>query len=153
MDNVVYKWRPDQPSIATDDFLGDMTDELDGDVITEFVSGGGKNYAYTTRQGKGVCKVRRFTLNVRGVAVLNFQTVKDNILTELENPFDHRRTTNVVTPCYFQWDLEQKRIKVVPRIKQYGLAFDKRVMDTVTKSSHPYGYERIGEEVELLLDL
>ena len=152
-DSVVYKWRPDQPSIATGDFLGDMTDELDGDVITEFVSGGAKNYGYTTRQGKAVCKVRRFTLNVRGAAVLNFQTMKDNILTELENPLDHRRTTNVVTPCYFQRDLEQKRIKVVPRIKQYGLVFDKRVMDTDTKSSYPYGYERIGEEVELLLDL
>ena len=38
-DSVVYKWRPDQPSITTGDFLEDMTDELDGDVITEFVSG------------------------------------------------------------------------------------------------------------------
>ena len=26
-DSVVYKWRPDQPSIATGDFLGNMTDE------------------------------------------------------------------------------------------------------------------------------
>ena len=50
-DSVVYKWRPDQLSIATGDFLGDMTHELDGDVITEFVSGGPKNYGYTTRQG------------------------------------------------------------------------------------------------------
>ena len=33
-DSVVYKWRPGQPSIAIGDFLGDMTDELDGDVIT-----------------------------------------------------------------------------------------------------------------------
>ena len=39
-DSVVYKWRPGQPSIATGDFLGDITDDLDGDVITEFVSGG-----------------------------------------------------------------------------------------------------------------
>ena len=31
--SVVYKWRPGQPSIAIGDFLGDMTDELDGDVI------------------------------------------------------------------------------------------------------------------------
>ena len=42
-DSVVYKWRPNQPSIASGEamegFLGDMTDELDGDVITEFVSG------------------------------------------------------------------------------------------------------------------
>ena len=64
MDSVVYKWRPGQPSIATGDFLGDMTDELDGDVITEFVSGGAKNYGYQTRGGKVVCKVHGFTLNV-----------------------------------------------------------------------------------------
>ena len=127
--SVVYEWRPDQPSIATGDFLGDMSDELDGDVITEFVSGGTKNYGYTIRQGKVVCKVRGFSLNVRGVAALNFQTMKDNILAELENPPDHRRTINVVTPYYFQRDLKQKRIKVVPRIKQYGLVFVKRVIN------------------------
>ena len=84
-DSVVYKWCPDQRSIDTGYFLGDMTYELDGDVLTEFVSGGAKNYGYTTRQGKVVCKVRGFTLNVRGAAVLNFQTIKDNIL-ELEKP-------------------------------------------------------------------
>ena len=125
-----------------------MTNELDGDVITEFVSGGAKNYGYTTQQGKVVCKVRGFTLNVRGAAVLNFQTLKDNILAELENPLDHRCPTNVVTSYYFQRDLEQKRIKVVPRIKQYGL-----ILIMYTKSTHSYGYERIGVEVELLLDL
>ena len=42
--SVVYKWRPGQPDIAIRDFLGDTTDELDGDVITECVSGGAKNY-------------------------------------------------------------------------------------------------------------
>ena len=96
-----------------------------------------------------VCKVRGFTLNVRGAVVLNFQTMKDNNLAELENPLDHRRTTNVVTPYYFRRDLEEKRIKVVPRIKQYGLVFDKRVIKTDTKSSYPYGYEITGKEVEL----
>ena len=145
---MVYKWRLDQPSITIGDFLGDMTNELDGDVITEFLSGGAKNYRYTTQQGKVVCKVHGFTLNVRGAAVLNFQTMKDNILAELENPLDHRRPANVVAPYYFQRDLEQKRIKVVPRIKQYGL-----ILIMYTKSTHPYGYERIGVEVELLLDL
>ena len=50
--------------------------------------------------------------------------MKNNTLAELENPLDHRRTANVVTPYFFQRDLEQKRIKVVPRIKQYGLVFD-----------------------------
>ena len=37
-DSVIYRWRPNQPPITMGDFLGDMTDELDGDVITEFVS-------------------------------------------------------------------------------------------------------------------
>ena len=79
--------------------------------------------------------------------------MKDNILAELENPLDHCRTTNVVTPYYFQRDLEQKRIKVVPRIKQYGLVFDKRVINKDTKSSYTYGYDKVGAEVDLLLDL
>ena len=77
-DSVVYKWRPGQPCIAIGDFLGDMTDELDGDVITESVSGGAKNYGYKTRAGKVVCKVRGLTLNVRGSAILNFETMKDS---------------------------------------------------------------------------
>ena len=152
-DSVVYRWQQGHPSIVTGDMLGEMKDELDGDVINEFVSGGAKNYAYTTREGKTECKVRGFTLNVRGAAVLNFQTMKDNILAELNNPLDDRRTTNVVTPYYFQRDSERKRIKVVPRVKKYGLVFDKRVVDVNSKSSFPYGYRRIRAEVENLLDL
>ncbi|CAH3188794.1 unnamed protein product, partial [Porites lobata] len=35
---------------------------------------------------------------------------------------------------------EKKQIQVVPRVKQYGLVFDKRVIDVATQSSYPYGY-------------
>ena len=152
-DSVVYRWQQGQPSIATGDFLGEMKDELDGDVITEFVSGGAKNYGYTTQEGKTECKVRGFTLNARGAAVLNFQTMKNNILAELEAPEDTRRTTNILNPFFFKRDLERKNIQVVPRVKQYGIVFDKRVINVNTKSSYPYGFHRIGEEVNLLLDL
>ena len=152
-DSVVYKWRPGQPSIAIGDFFGDMTDELNGDIITEFVSGGAKSYGYQTRAGKVVCKVRGFTLNVRESAILNFHTMKDNIVSELDTPQDSRRTLNIVTPYHFRRDLEQKQIQVVPRMKQYGLVFDKRVIDVATRSSYLYGYERIGDEVDLLSDL
>lgn len=99
-DSVVYKWRPGQPSIPTGDFLGEMKDELDGDIINEFCSAGAKNYAYKTHAGKVQCKVRGFTLNVRGAAVINFETMKTNILDELHNPLQQRRTTNVVTPFF-----------------------------------------------------
>ena len=65
-DSVIYRWRGGQPSIPLGDYLGDMTDELDGDTITEFASGGAENYGYRTAGGKTECKVRGFTLNVRG---------------------------------------------------------------------------------------
>lgn len=64
-DSVIYRWKPGRPSIPIGDFLGEMTDELEGDVITEFISGGAKNYGYKTRGGKTECKVRGFTLNVK----------------------------------------------------------------------------------------
>ena len=150
---MVYKWRPGQPDNGIGDFLGDMTDELDRDVITEFVSGGEKNYGYQTRGGKVVCKVQGFTLNVRGSAILNFHSRKDNIVSELDTPQDSRRTLNIDTPYRFRRDLEKKQIQVVPHIKRYGLVFDKWVIDVATRSSYPYGDERIGNEVDLLLEL
>lgn len=79
-DSVIYTWKPDQPKIETGDFLGEMTDELNGDYIKEFVSGGAKNYGYETSRGKFECKVRGFTLNVRGRQKLNYDTMKAHIL-------------------------------------------------------------------------
>ena len=85
-DSVNYRWKAGQPSIPIGVFLGEMTDELEGDVIIEFVSGGAKKYGYITRSGKTECKVRGFTLNVRGKEVLNFNTMKANILAEIGDP-------------------------------------------------------------------
>ena len=48
-DSVIYKWRPGQVEIPLGVFLGDFTDETDGDPIIEFASGGAKNYGYLTR--------------------------------------------------------------------------------------------------------
>jgi len=47
--------------------------------------------------------------------------------------------------------LEQKQIQAVSRVKQYGLVFDKWVVDVVTKTSCRYGYERNGNEVDLFV--
>ena len=100
-DSVIYKWAPGLPKVETGDYLSDMTDELEGDVIWEFVLGGAKNYGYKTREDKTECKVRGFTLNVRGSAVLNYDTMKANILAELTDPLDKRRILNVTNPNHF----------------------------------------------------
>lgn len=152
-DSVIYLWEPGRPSVPVDDYLGCMTDELEGDVIQEFVSGGAKNYGYITRGGKVQCKVRGFTLNVRGTAVLNYHTMKANILAELDDPQDERRTILVKDPYFFQRDVPNKRIRLTERVKKYGLVFDKRVIDLPTKRSYPFGYSRIHHEVDLLLSL
>ena len=61
MDSVIYRCKPGEPTIPIGNYLGDMTDELEGKgYITEFVSGGPKNYGYTTSEGDVCCKVLRF---------------------------------------------------------------------------------------------
>ena len=59
---------------------GELTDELDhGDHIVDFVSGGPKNYAYTTTKGKQTCKIRGFSLNYTNAQLLNFESVRDMV--------------------------------------------------------------------------
>ena len=138
-DSVIYAWKEGQPQIETGDYLGDMTDELDGDTIQEFVSGGAKNYGYRTVGGKFCCKVRGFTLNVRGRAALNYDSMKEHIKTTLddEEPADAITVTN---PNHFHRDQTLKKMKLTIQDKNYRLVFDKRVIDVNTKRSYPFGY-------------
>ena len=62
------------------DYLGELTSELDyDDHITSCVSGRPKNYAYQTKNGKTVCKVREFTLNHRGSKKINFDAMCEQV--------------------------------------------------------------------------
>ena len=102
-DSVIYRQLPSESPVQTGDFLGDMTNELEGeDYIVGFVSGGAKNYGYRTHQGKTECKVRGFTLNVRGKGSLNYDVMKQNILNELERPLEQRRAIPVLNPNHFK---------------------------------------------------
>ena len=136
-DSVIYSWKEGQPQIATGDFLGEMTDELDGDSIQEFVSGGAKNYGYHTVGGKFCCKVRGFTLNVRGRARLNYQSMKEHIMDTLTQE-EQADPIPVENPHHFVRDTTNKKIKLDRQTKQYRLVFDKRVVDGT--HSLPFGY-------------
>ena len=94
-----------------------------------------------TSSGKVECKVRGFTLsNVRGSQQLNYAILKRNVLEELTDPLEQRRTVDVTNPHFFTRHPATKQLKVAPRTKQYGLVFDKRVVDVDTFQSYPYGY-------------
>ena len=138
-DSVIYAWKEGQPQIEIGDYLGDMTDELDGDVIKEFVSGGAKNYGYETVGGKFVCKVRGFTLNVRGRQRLNYQTMKEHIVDTLEEE-EPAEPIAVINPNHFHRDQTAKKMKLVRQEKKYRLVFDKRVIERDSKRSYPFGY-------------
>ena len=120
-----------------------MTNELDdSDCITEFTSAGPKNYGYKTRQGKVCCKVRGFTLNVRGSQQLNYDVMRQNLIDEITNPLDERRNVDVVNPNFFWTNPATKHLRVITRTKRYRLVFDKRVVDPNTFKSFPYRYTR-----------
>ena len=138
-DSVIYKWSAGLPKVPTGDYLGDLKDELNGDYIVEFLSGGPKNYAYRTAEKEKVeWKVRGFTLNVRGQETINFNTMRKNILAVLNG----EKEVEIVqtNPTHFKRDVVHKGISVGPQRKRYRLVFDKRVVIRSTKSSLPFGF-------------
>lgn len=89
-DSVIYVSREGEYNIPTGECIGDMTDELEtygpGSFITEFVSGGPKNYAYkifstNNQREEIVCKVKGISLNYAASQLINFQSIKTMVLT------------------------------------------------------------------------
>ena len=106
-DSVIYVHEPGKPDPPLGDYLGDLTDELDaGDYITTFISGGPKNYAYITNNGKSETKIRGITLNYAATKKLNLDVMRHlvdshvNCHTEekvtVDTPF---KITRVVMVC------------------------------------------------------
>ena len=75
-DSVIYVHEPGKPEPPLGDYLGDLTDELDGDYITTFISGGPKNYAYVTNNDKRVTKIRGITLDHATTKKLNPEVMR-----------------------------------------------------------------------------
>jgi len=97
--------------------------------------------------------VRGFTLNVRGKEKLNYESMKKHILAEVKDPLEEKRVIAVTDPNYFNRDVTDKSIQLTKRVKNYGLVFDKRVLHPDTMKSEPYGFRRVRDEIELLMDL
>ena len=151
-DSVIYHWKEDQTKLEIGDYLEDLKDELSGDHITEFVSGGTKNYGYRTARDKVECKVRGFTLNVRGKETLNFDTMRKKDLELRDCQEDHiggverRKQQHIKTvldqeepaeaivvrnPNHFHRDQTHKTMKLTgetrKKVSNSGLIFKKRV--------------------------
>ena len=144
-DSVVYLEHTDQPEEWQPDlgpFLGEFTDELDGEYIKEFVSSGPKNYGYLKSGGKTECKVRGFSLNVEGSKYLNYQLMRDNVIAEITNPQEKPREYQIMKTYQIFRDPKNYTLETHPESKFYRLVYDKRVIDRQTFKTYPYGYFR-----------
>ena len=74
-DLVIYLSQPGQSKPRLGNYIGDLTDELGGDHITVFASGGQKNYCYKTNAGKTEVKVRRIPLVCTARQKVNFEMI------------------------------------------------------------------------------
>ena len=141
-DSVIYLEELGQPNPPLGDYLGQFTSELKADDhITEFVSGGPKNYGYQTKNGKVECTVRGFRLNSEGKTQLNYDVMRQNVLEEIQQPQKQPRQTQVVKTHQIVRDAKTYDLFTFPDYKCYQLVYDKRVIDPDTFQTYPYGYQ------------
>lgn len=125
-------WNP-----KTENRLGGWTNELpEGQYITKFVSGGPKNYAYETSDGRVECKVRGLTLNYRASQSVNFGVMCDMILRPDRVPSQ----VDVSYPHKIQRTRDHT-VRSSDSTKVYQKVYTKRVV-LPNFNTVPYGYKR-----------
>ena len=130
-DSVIYKSKTGEPLVPTGDFLGDLTDELDGHHIVEFVSAGPKNYGYRVDNGLYFIKVKGFTLNHTVSKEINLEKMckevhlwcKDGRSTNTVVSYLNRIRRNPLIQTIFNRD-ETKRYRVVSTKRVLGNNYD-----------------------------
>ncbi|XP_041350679.1 uncharacterized protein LOC121369693 [Gigantopelta aegis] len=133
-DSVIFVARPGnyQPSLG--DYLGELTDELDGQYITEFVSGGPKSYGYRTCSGSEVCKVRGFSLNYANAQLIHFEAIREMVLSLTRDG-----TLTVTNPSKISREKRKRKIYNKVEEKKYKIVYTKRVIQD-NLDTLPYGY-------------
>lgn len=130
-----------QAEPPTGDFLGDLTDEMaeygKDSYITEFVSGGPKNYAYkfwnaNEKKYDTVCKVKGLTLHYANSQKVNFDVLKTMVL---ENPDFEVQLEDRSIIRNAQYDVLTKNTT-----KKYAMSYTKRRRLEGTFETVPYGY-------------
>ena len=132
-DSVIYMSLPGGYEPALGEHLGSMSDELNGEYITEYVPNGAKTYGYRTNAGRQVIKCKGFTLNNIASDQITFDvmremaTSKDHLSVNVSQGNTIRRHT--------------KRLRICSDVEEttYQHTFDKRVRKP-NHTSIPYGY-------------
>jgi len=119
------------------DYLGWLKDELDGEHITEFCTGGPKNYGYKTSNNKTKCVVKGFSLNYENSKKINLHTMIDMVKSEKQK---YGKDNTIVLENQFGIVRRRGEVYTEYTSKKYSFVFDKRVIDWETYNTYPYGY-------------
>jgi hypothetical protein len=130
-DSIIYQHDESQFNPTIVNSLGGWTDELEGDHIVKYMSGGPKNYAYETQGGKSTCKVKGLTLNYRASQIVSPATLEKMLKCEEEE-------VHVRYPHFIQ-RTHQHNVRTVPLDKKYQIVYDKR-QRVHHYNTLPYGY-------------
>jgi hypothetical protein len=78
-DSIIYeKSENEQENLPVGPYLGDLTDELDpDDDISHYTSSGPKSYAYRTRKGKTVMRMKGFMVSSAIAPVLCYENITE----------------------------------------------------------------------------
>jgi len=80
-DSIIFDSLNDSVKVETGPFLGQMTRELrDNDFITNFCSGGPKNYAFVTNNGDSCIKVKGFSLHFTNRRFFTIGNIREIII-------------------------------------------------------------------------
>ena len=137
-DSVVYVHEPGKPDPPLGDYLGELTDELNGGYITTFLSGGPKNYGYVTNTGEAILKIRGISLTYDATLTLNINTMRDLVDSYVVDGDRHEKVT-INIPYKITRDKKEKNIVTKRTKKDYRVVYNKRVVKE-NYETVPYGY-------------
>ncbi|XP_018578028.1 uncharacterized protein LOC108916298 [Anoplophora glabripennis] len=141
-DSIIFTYAEEEYEPPVGKFVGDLTDELEsygsGSYITEFASGGPKNYAYKIfstkdQEEKIVCKVKGISLTYAASQIVNFEMIKNMVLKPSEPVY--------ITSSSIR---RTKEHEIITReeTKLYRPNSTKRLFQE-DHSSVPYGYKKL----------
>lgn len=136
-DSLIYVVKEGEEPLELGNYLGDLTDELNGDTIQEFVSAGPKTYAYRTRNEKKlVVKMKGITQTRECSERVNF----DSMSKLVESYLSGMKEAELETPQHgIQRDKRGFVLKNRTFQKKFRVVYDKRRLfpDGTTL---PFGY-------------
>ncbi|CAG5896577.1 unnamed protein product [Menidia menidia] len=136
-DSLIYVVKEGDAPLELGNYLGDLTDELAGDTIKEFVAAGPKSYAYQTRDRKKVVmRVKGITQTHESSQRVNFDSVKELV----ENYLQGSRGDVLSAPQRtIRRDKKGFQLQNATFQKKFRVVYDKRRL-FADGSTLPFGY-------------